>query len=366
MNSDIMMTLDVAALHHNVLTVRQTAPQSRVMAVVKADAYGHGLKYLWSYLARDVDGMAVARVSEAIYLRELGYQGIVLVLSGFDDAEDLQAIDEYQLQTVIHHPRQVALLEKTVLKHSLTVWLKIETGMHRLGLAAAEVDKVYSQVKVHPQVAHIILMTHFASSQSKDTAITQKQIDVFQRIVAPYSEPCSLSNSAGILAWPAARQQWVRPGLMLYGGSPFIPTEKKPLLKPVMRLTAPIKAIRRIEAGDAVGYDGSFVAKESMSIAVVGAGYGDGYPRALATGTPMWLNGSMVKTIGRVSMDSVMIDVSGYNDVAVGQRAVLWGPELAVETVAEYANTDPRELLCKMVMHRVQRKIIGDNHVEHH
>lgn len=366
MNSDMMMTLDVAALHHNILMVKKTATHSRIMAVVKADAYGHGLKYLWSYLACDVDGMAVARVSEAIYLRELGYQGIVLVLSGFDDVDDLQAIDDYQLQTVIHHPRQVALLTKATLKHPLTVWLKIETGMHRLGLAAPEVEEAYRQVKAHPQVEHIILMTHFASSESKEATITEKQIDAFQRIIAPYSEPCSLSNSAGILAWPKARQQWVRPGLMMYGGSPFTPAEKKPHLKPVMRLTAPIKAIRTIQAGDAVGYGGTFVATENMTIAVVGAGYGDGYPRALPNGTPMWLNGCMAKIVGRVSMDSVMIDISGHDDVAVGQRAVLWGPELAVETVAEYAKTDPRELLCKMVMHRVQRKIVGDNNVEHH
>jgi alanine racemase len=365
-NSDTMMTLDVAALHHNILMVRQTAPQSRIMAVVKADAYGHGLKYLWSYLARDVDGMAIARVSEAVYLRELGYKGIVLALSGFDDAEDLQAIDEYKLQTVIHHPRQVALLMKTTLKHPLTVWLKIETGMHRLGLETAEVDAAYRQIKAHPQVENVILMTHFSSSESKDATITQKQIEAFQRIIAPYSEPCSLSNSAGILAWPKARLQWVRPGLMMYGGSPFTPAEKKPVLQPVMRLTAPVKAIRSLKAGDAVGYGGTFVAKENMTIAVVGVGYGDGYPRALPNGTPMWLNAKMVKTVGRVSMDSVMVDISDHGDVAVGQRAVLWGPELAVETVAEYAKTDPRELLCKMVMHRIERKIIGDNNVEHH
>ncbi len=361
MKSDAMMTLDVAALHHNLLTVRQTAPQSRIMAVVKADAYGHGLQYLWPYLARDVEGMAVARVSEAVELREFGYKGTALVLSGFDDADDLRAIDEHHLQTVIHHPRQVALLAKTTLKHPLTVWLKIETGMHRLGLAAAEVDMAYHQVKAHPQIADVILMTHFASSESKDMAITQKQIEAFQHIIKPYSESCSLSNSAGILAFPEARQQWVRPGLMMYGGSPFLPAEEKPSLKPVMRLTAPIKAIRTIQAGDAVGYGGTFIAKESMDIAVVGIGYGDGYPRLLPNGTPVWLNGKIAKMVGRVSMDSVMIDISDYSDVAVGQRAVLWGPELTVETVADYAKTDPRELLCKMGIHRVQRKIIGDN-----
>lgn len=361
MNSDAMMTLDVAALHHNILMIKQTAPQSRIMAVVKADAYGHGLQYLWPYLARDVEGMAVARVSEAVELRKFGYKGTVLVLSGFDDADDLDAIDEHHLQTVIHHPQQVALLTRTTLKHPLTVWLKIETGMHRLGLEAAEVAAAYHQVKAQPQVANIILMTHFASSENKDKTITQKQINAFQQIIVPYSEPCSLSNSAAILAFPAARLQWVRPGFMMYGGSPFIPAEQKPDLHPVMRLTAPIKAIRAIQAGDAVGYGGTFVAQKNMIIAVVGIGYGDGYPRLLPNGTPVWLNGKIAQIVGRVSMDSLMIDISSHDKVAVGQHAVLWGPELAVETVAEYAKTDPRELLCKMGIHRVQRRIIGDN-----
>lgn len=366
MNSDAMMTLDVAALHHNIVTVKQTAPQSRIMAVVKADAYGHGLYYLWPYLAHDVEGMAVARVSEAVQLRRFGYTGIILVLSGFYDGEDLQAIDEHQFQTVIHHPQQVALLVKTKLKHPLTVWLKIETGMHRLGLATSEVEAAYHQVKTHPQVAQVILMTHFASSESADKSITQKQIDAFQHIIAPYSEPHSLSNSAGILAWPAARQQWVRPGFMIYGGSPFIPVEEKPILQPVMRLTAPIKAIRTLQTGEAVGYGGIFVAQKSMTIAVVGIGYGDGYPRLLPNGAPVWLNGKIAPLVGRISMDSLMIDISHHDNVAVGQHAVLWGPELKVETVASYAQTDPRELLCKMGIHRVQRKVIGDNHVTNH
>lgn len=360
MNSDAMMTLDVAALHHNMRTVKQIASRSRIMAVVKADAYGHGLYYLWPYLANHVDGMAVARVSEAVQLRRFGYSGIILALSGFDDGEDLQAIDEYQLQTVIHHPQQVALLAKTTLKHALTVWLKIETGMHRLGLEISEVDAAYHQIKTHPQVAQMILMTHFASSESADKTITQRQIDAFERIIEPYSEPRSLSNSAGILAWPAARQDWARPGFMIYGGSPFIPAEEKPLLQPVMRLTAPIKAIRTLQVGDAVGYGGVFVAQRRMTIAVVGIGYGDGYPRLLPNGAPVWLNDKIAPIVGRVSMDSLMIDISHHDNVAVGQHAVLWGPELKVETVASYAKTDPRELLCQMGIHRVQRKIIGE------
>ncbi|MBX9705359.1 MAG: alanine racemase [Gammaproteobacteria bacterium] len=362
MNSDITMTLDVGALHHNLLAVRRIASQSRIMAVVKADAYGHGLVYLWPYLARDVDGMAVARVSEAIELRQFGYQGTLLVLGGFDDGEDLQAIDEYQLQTVVHAPHQVALLTKASLKHSVTVWLKIETGMHRLGLVDAEIEDAYQRLKASPQVNHIILMTHFASSEYRNGEVTLKQMENFEQRIATYTEPRSLSNSGGILAWPHAHQHWVRPGLMMYGGSPFSPVENTPLLRPVMRLTAPIKAIHALREGDAVGYNGIFVAQKNMTIAVVGGGYGDGYPRALPNGTPVWLNTKMAKTVGRVSMDSVMIDISDHEHASLGDRAVLWGPELAVETVAEYAKTDPRELLCRMGMHRVQRKIIGDDH----
>ncbi len=361
MNSDITMTLDVGALHHNLLTVRRIAPQSRIMAVVKADAYGHGLIYLWPYLARDVDGMAVARVSEAIELRQFGYQGTLLVLGGFDDGEDLRAIDEYQLQTVVHAPHQVALLTKARLQHPLTVWLKIETGMHRLGLEETELGDAYQRLKAMPTVAHLILMTHFASSEYREGDVTLKQIQIFEQRIAGYAEPRSLSNSGGILAWPNAHQQWVRPGLMMYGGSPFSPAENSPLLRPVMRLTAPVKAIHVLRKGDAVGYNGIFVAPKNMTIAVVGGGYGDGYPRALPNGTPVWLNGKTATTVGRVSMDSVMIDISNHDRVSLGDRAVLWGPELAVETVAEYAKTDPRELLCRMGMHRVQRKIIGDN-----
>ena len=282
-------------------------------------------------------------------------------MSGFDDKDDLSAIDEYKLQTVIHRLDQIELLQKTSVLNPLTVWLKLETGMHRLGIAATEVVSAYQHLQAHSKIQKIILMTHFASSEWRDSEVTIKQIQLFKELTDSYPVEKSLSNSAGILAWPKAQQHWIRPGLMMYGGSPFSPREDKPILKPVMRLTAPIKAMHTIHRGDAVGYNGTFVAKETMHIAVVGAGYGDGYPRSLPTGSPVWLNGKIAPVIGRVSMDSVMIDVSTQPDRAIGDEVVLWGPELPIEIVADYAKRDPREVLCGVSVHRIERKIVGED-----
>ncbi len=360
MTAAVQALLDKTALRHNVALIREYAPKAQIMAVVKSNAYGHGLEALWPVLEECVEAMAVSRIEEALALRHWGYQGKLLVLSGFQDQDDLKAIDDFNLDIVLHHPQQWQLIEKTPLKKALTLWLKLETGMHRLGLSASEFTEIYAKAQKNAGIKKMVLMTHFASSEYADQDSALQQIAQFQAITKDCPEERSLSNSAAILALPSAHQQWLRPGLMLYGGSPFASPRTLPHLKPVMSLTAPIKAIRNLAPGEAVGYNASFVAKEVMRIGIVGIGYGDGYPRSLETGTPVLVNQKRMSLLGRVSMDLIAIDLSQAPEVSIGDRVLLWGQGLPIETIAEYAKRDPREILCGVCTHRVQRLTIGE------
>ncbi len=340
--------LDIAALSHNVQRVREYAPTSKLMAVIKANAYGHGLLNLAPVLAKDVDAFAVARIEEALCLRSAGLNQKILLLQGFHNLEELQLLVQYQLDAVVHSETQVQILEQARLETPLSVWLKVDTGMHRLGFEPEQVAAITSRLKVCQAVkAPLVFMTHFASADAEHDDKTLQQLRLFNAVVKDESAIRTSANSAAIIAWPETRQSWVRPGLMLYGVSPFRSKNAAQLsLRPVMSLYSRIIAIKKVKKGQAVGYGGSWQADKDTLIGVVSIGYGDGYPRHTKSGTPVLVRNQRVPLVGRVSMDMLTIDISECAHVSVGEPVTLWGKGLPIEEVAVCANTIPYTLLC--------------------
>lgn len=347
--------LDLSALQHNVCRVREYAPKSQPMAVIKANGYGHGLVRMASHLKGEVDAFAVARLDEAIRLRDANIQGRILVLQGFSQADEVSVLQSYQLEVVIHSEEQVAILESLDNQESLRVWLKIDTGMNRLGIQASQFESILLRLQTCKAVHQSInFMTHFANADDSQDDKTRQQLQLFQATVNSYSGEKSSANSAGLIAWPASRQDWVRPGLMLYGVSPLLAKTAAELnLLPVMNLYSRIIAIKQVKKGQAVGYGGSWLAEQDTLIAVVSIGYGDGYPRHAKQGTPVIINNQRLPLIGRVSMDMLTLDLSGTNNIKLGDKVRLWGESLPVEEIAACAKTIPYTLLCGITQ-RVQ------------
>lgn len=346
--------LDLKALQHNLAVVRRYAPESKIMAVIKANAYGHGLLSIAKALS-DVDAFAVARIDEAIRLRQAGFKQRLAVLEGFISTDELEAFFVYDLEAVIHCVEQVERLENRVGQGSLFIWLKLDSGMNRLGFKKKCFLKAYQRLKkcscVH---ADINLMTHLANADDKKDTKTLDQIALFKETTSDLKGQCSIANSAGILAWQESLSDWVRAGLMLYGLSPFPEQTGTQLgLKPVMNLYSQLIAIKEIQKGEAVGYSGTWIADKKMRLGVVAIGYGDGYPRHAKTGTSVLVNGQRVPLIGRVSMDMITVDLSSQIEAKVYDPVMLWGKGLAVEEVARYAETIAYTLVCG-VTSRVQ------------
>ncbi len=336
---------DFSALEHN-LQVARRATGSRIMAVIKAAAYGHGLLRAAEAL-RAADGFALLDVHEAVTLREAGFRQTILLLEGFFTANDLPLTAEYDLACVIHNPLQIDMLDACPRRGRLQVWLKVNSGMNRLGFAPQDIPAVLEKLKAHPAVCDITLMTHFASAD--EAAGVAKQLDVFNALAAPYRMARSLANSAALLRYPATHADWVRPGIMLYGASPFDDVSAQQLgLKPAMTLQSEIISVRELKAGERVGYGGLFCAESPMRIGAVACGYADGYPRHAPTGTPVLVNGKRTRTLGRVSMDMLSVDLSTLSDAELGSRVTLWGSGLPVEEVARAAGTISYELLCAL------------------
>ena len=350
--------IDLAALKHNLQVSHQAAPHSRQMAIIKADAYGHGMVRIAQALD-DADAFGVAVIEEAILLREAGISKPILLLEGFSSAQDLNLVRGYKLDCVIHHESQLRILEGTS-GDPIKVWLKIDTGMHRLGFKPQQAEAVSQRLQqcnvVKPPIP---LMTHLANADDLTDNLTEQQITVFNKAtqfaITMLEQPdCSIANSAGVLGWPASHTDWVRPGIMLYGVSPFVNAKAGEYgLKPVMTLVSELIAVNQFNKGDRVGYGGSWTCPEDMSIGVVAIGYGDGYPRHARAGTPLLINGKRSQLIGRVSMDMITVDLRQQADAEVGDPVILWGRGLAVEEVADYADTIAYELLCS-VTSRVQ------------
>lgn len=344
----IQASIDLTALSHNLTRVRQYVPHSHIMAVIKADAYGHGLLHTASAL-KTVDGFALLELDAAICLRDAGYQQPILLLEGFFSTEELALFEQYQLSAVIHHSEQVAMLLDSK-HHELDVFLKINTGMNRLGLAPEQFSKTINKLKENQCVNNITLMTHFACADdpSKEESVIQ-QLQCFEATTEGYNYPRSLANSAAIIRYPRTRTDWVRPGIMLYGASPFSDQTASDLnLQPVMTLSSKIIAIHDLKIGDKVGYHGLFQTDRPMRIGIVACGYADGYPRHAPTDTPVLVNNQRSRLLGRVSMDMLAVDLTEITDAELNSPVILWGKEISVDEVAQRAGTIGYELLCAL------------------
>lgn len=340
--------IDLSALAHNLTVVRRYVSHSRIMAVIKADAYGHGLLHAASAL-KDVDGFALLELDAAICLRDAGYRQPILLLEGFFSTEELALFQQYRLSTVIHHSEQIAMLSNS--KHNkLDLFLKINTGMNRLGLAPEQLPLIINELLENQCGNNITLMTHFASADDPlEEEYVIQQLQCFEAVTKGYNLSRSLANSAAIIRYPETHTDWVRPGIMLYGASPFSDKTASELnLQPVMTLSSKIIAIHDLKIGDRVGYHGLFQADYPMRIGIVACGYADGYPRHAPTNTPVLVNNQRSRLLGRVSMDMLAIDLTGIENVTLNSPVILWGKGLPVDEIAHHAGTASYELLCAL------------------
>lgn len=349
MSSAPRAVIDLTALRHNLEQVRKLAPRSRILAVVKANAYGHGLFRIVNALGADVDALAVARVGEGISLRQAGLSSPVVVLEGCIDQQELDLAADNQLEIVVHNNEQIKLLQQN-LSAPVVCWLKVDTGMHRLGFSVDSAVTAYQELaSCNSVLGQPRLMTHFSNADDLADSTTSNQWQLFQTIASELDAEVSCANSGAILGWPETHADWVRPGIMLYGVSPFMNGRPEANnLHPVMSLQSQLIAINHYKKGDAIGYSGTWVCPEDMAIGVVSIGYGDGYPRHAQPGTPVLLNGKRVPLVGRVSMDMITLDLRACPDAQVGDPVILWGTDLPVEEIAEAANTIPYQLLCSV------------------
>lgn len=338
-----------SALQANLETLRLKAPSSRVMAVVKANGYGHGLLNV-AHCLPSADGFGLARLEEALELREGGINAKLLLLEGFFRACDLPILVEHDIETVVHHESQLEMLEKAALTKPVTVWLKVDSGMHRLGFTPEQFKTVYARLLACPQVAKPIhLMTHFACADEPDNDFTLKQMHTFDALVAGLPGERTLANSAGTLLWPQSQGDWIRPGIALYGVSPVMGDKgENHGLMQAMNLVSRLIAVREHKAGESVGYGAYWTSTNDTVLGVVAIGYGDGYPRNAPEGTPVFINGRRVPIVGRVSMDMLTVDLGMGAQDQVGDDAILWGKDLPVEEVAEHIGTIAYELVTKL------------------
>lgn len=354
----------LGALKHNLKIIRAAAPGSRVMAVIKANAYGHGMVTVAQNLS-DVDAFAVARIPEAIFLRENGIKAPVVLLAGILNSEELLAAIQWQFETVVHCREQVELLESCA-DGSVSIWLKIDTGMNRLGFLPQDADDLIKRLKSMSAVRELRLMTHLSSADELENSTTDEQLQLFASVAEKFDGAVSIGNTPGILGWPAVANprpeligdNWIRPGLALFGISPFADKTGSDLgLKPVMQFEARLIAVKPLRKGARVGYQGSYESKSDSTLGIISAGYGDGYTRQLPSGTPILINGRRVPLIGKVSMDMIAVDLGPNASDAVGDVATLWGDGLAVEEVASWSNAIPYELVCG-VMNREASEVV--------
>lgn len=318
------------------------------MAVVKADAYGHRIDLVLPALA-GADMLAVATIDEARAVRRLGNHQPVLLLEGVLDTADLAIAESLSLELTLHHPQQVVMLERYGHAPTPRLWMKVDSGMHRLGVEATAVRDLWCRLRQLPGVEQVNLISHFATADSPDDHRLLDQVRRFDAAVEGLDGEHCLANSAAILNHPSTHRDWVRAGILLYGISPLPDTTGLDLdLRPAMTLEAELMAINRVPAGDAIGYGARFVAERDLKVGVVSIGYGDGYPRSVADETPVLVGDRLSRIVGRVSMDMVTVDLSACPEARIGDPVVLWGRGLPVEVVAAGAGTIPYELVCRI------------------
>ena len=347
--------LDLEAARHNLAQVKRYAPDNKIMAVIKANAYGHGMTRIATALEA-ADGFAVARVDEGVRLRAAGVRQPITVLQGFVCADELQLLLQHQLDAVVHTPEQIAILQQQpATGPALSVWLKMDTGMNRLGFKGADFNAAYQALLACPLVNQPVnLITHFANADDLLDDKTRTQIELFTSAIKGFPGQCSIANSAGVIGWPNVISDWVRPGLMLYGCSPFAGKTGGDFgLKPVMSLHSRLIAVKDVAAGETVGYSGIWQCHAAMRLGVTSIGYGDGYHRHTRSGAPVLVNGQRAALVGRVSMDMITVDLSSQPNARPGDPVTLWGDQLPIEEIARHADTIPYTLLCGITQ-RVQ------------
>ncbi|MFT4941219.1 MAG: alanine racemase [Paraglaciecola sp.] len=355
MSRPTQIIIDLSAIKANCALAESLSPHSNIVAVIKADAYGHGAIEVAKALEPQVQMLTVSCLEEAQSLREGGISKPILLLEGcFSEAEILIA-EQLNLQLVVHNQRQVDQLVNTRLNSQLKIWLKIDTGMHRLGIAAESVENIYQQLIACAHVSQVVLTTHLASADRLSSDFTATQLSLYEQAVsttvAQAREPIeqSIANSAGVLAWPQSRRDWNRPGIMLYGLSPFASSHHEAnKLLPAMTFKSQIIALRIIAPGESVGYGNTWTASQISLIATVAAGYGDGYPRGAKSGTPVLVGGKRAKLVGSVSMDMICVDVTELQGVEIGDEVEMWGKNLSANEVADWSDTIGYELVTRM------------------
>ncbi len=343
--------INSSALENNLHVARRAAPSARIMAVIKADGYGHGLLRVAGALSA-ADGFALLDIRDAAQLREAGFRQTILMLEGFFDIQELAVIARYDLACVIHSAWQIAMLDGYPGRGKLDVWLKINTGMNRLGFTPQQAAQAMEQLRRHRAVREITLMTHFANAD--EVRGIAEPLAQFNDFAASCRAPRSLANSAALLRYPETHGDWVRPGLILYGASPFAqgdgeqPGARQLGLQPAMTLRSRLIAVQELRAGDEIGYGARFRAEQAMRVGIVACGYADGYPRSASNGTPVLVDGQATQTLGRVSMDMLYADLKNLPQAGVGSAVTLWGEGLPIEEVARAAGTVSYELMCAL------------------
>lgn len=341
--------IDLGALRHNLGVARASAPGARVMAVVKANGYGHGLLPVAGAVA-DADALAVTSLEEAVPLREAGFTQSIVLLEGLYQPDELEHAARLGLDLIVHSDWQIDVLERARLPQPIRCWLKVDSGMHRLGFPRERVRAAYERLQgcaaVLPELRFI---THLASADDRTSDYTRFQLSAFASACEGLPGERSIANSAGLLAWPSTHGDWVRPGIMLYGASPFADAlPEHPNLRPVMTLTSRIISVQHFQRGDRVGYAGTYACPEDMPVGVVAVGYGDGYPRHAPSGTPVLVGGERAALVGRVSMDMLCVDLRGLGAVRIDTPVTLWGRGLPIEEIAQACGTISYELMCQI------------------
>ncbi len=351
------LRIDVDALIHNASITRQLAGAQKVMAAVKAEAYGHGAVACARVLMPHVDAFSVAFVEEAVILRAAGINIPILVLDGPFDADDVQNIIDLNLWTVVHSFNQIDFLGSAKPTRLPAIWLKLDTGMHRLGFTPQEFGQALAALRTIG-ASDITLMSHLAAAETTENPLTQRQLQRWHEAVSIFDGPSSLGNSAALINATAQDNQWIRPGYMLYGGMPGGIGEAL-TLKPVMSFESRVMSVREISTGETVGYGGRWCAQRDSRIATVPVGYADGYPRHAIDGTPVAVNGQLAALAGRVSMDMLTIDITDLVNVRIGDPVTLWGDTPSLDVVAAHADTIGYELTSR-ISNRVPRVFDGD------
>ncbi len=339
--------IDIKALEHNFSRIKELVHNSKIMAIIKADAYGHGIVRVAKTL-RDADAFGVACLEEAEQLRIASITTPIILLEGPYKPNDLSLIIKLNLEVVIHNEYQLELLEKSKIDGAIKVWLKIDTGMHRLGFSVDKTEEMLRRLMLCRNINSTpILMSHLATANEKNHALTYQQLDTFREISKIVNIEKTIANSAAVINFPDVHFDWVRPGLMLYGVSPLINScGHDHGLKSVMTLESEIISIQYLSKGEPVGYGATWRCPENMPVGIIAAGYGDGFPRHAKSGTPILVNNIRCPLIGRASMDMLTIDLRNQSNAKIGDRVVLWGGSLPIEEIATYAETIPYELLC--------------------